>query len=207
MANLNKVFLAGNLTRDPELRYTQGGMAICNLGLAVNRRYLSRSNEEVEEVCFVDVDVFGKQAESSKNYLQKGAPCLIEGRLHYDSWDDRATGQKRSKLNVVAERVQFLGAPSRGAGFGGGEQSGNAPARGPSQGGGYQQSPGGFRPPPQAQQSQQPPPQPQQQWQQKPQPQPPAMPAFDTSGLDDDRGAAGAGGFDEGDDIPDQIPF
>ncbi|NOY79521.1 MAG: single-stranded DNA-binding protein, partial [Kiritimatiellaeota bacterium] len=96
MASLNRVFLIGNLTRDPELRYTTGGAAVCNLGLAVNRRYTTSQGEDREEVCFVDIEVWGKQAEICKQYLSKGAPAFVEGRLRYDSWDDRDTGRKRS---------------------------------------------------------------------------------------------------------------
>ena len=106
-ANLNKVFLMGNLTRDPELRYTPSGMAICKLGLATNRRFRDRSNDEwKEEVCFVDITVWGKTGENCSQYLAKGSPVLIEGRLNFRSWDTE--GQKRSKLEVVAENVQFL---------------------------------------------------------------------------------------------------
>ncbi|MBT3378930.1 MAG: single-stranded DNA-binding protein [Lentisphaerae bacterium] len=111
MASLNKVFLLGNLTRDPELRYTTGGSAVCAFGLAMNRRYTTARGEDREEVCFVDIETWGKQAESCNNYLRKGSPALIEGRLRLDQWDDRETGQKRSRLRVSAERVQFVGAP------------------------------------------------------------------------------------------------
>ncbi len=120
MAGLNKVFLLGNLTRDPDLRYTTGGTAVCRLGLAVNRRFTTARGEDREEVCFVDIDVWGKQAESCGNYLRKGAPALIEGRLQFDQWEDRETGRKRSRLLVTAERVQFLGSPGRGGDFGDG---------------------------------------------------------------------------------------
>lgn len=122
MPSLNKVILLGNLTRDPDLRYTQGGTAICKLGIAVNRRYQTRQGEDQEEVCFVDIDVFGRQAETCKNYLQKGAPALIEGRLRLDQWEDRQTGGRRSRLCVTAENVQFLGSPGQGARFGGGDE-------------------------------------------------------------------------------------
>ena len=116
MANLNIVILGGNLTRDPELRYTPSGAAIAKLGLAVNRRYKdTKTNEVREEVTFVDVDVFGKQAETASQYLTKGRPVLIEGRLRLDQWEDKQSGQKRQKLKVVANRVQFLGAPPQGA--------------------------------------------------------------------------------------------
>jgi single-strand DNA-binding protein len=115
MASLNKVFLIGNLTRDPDLRYTPGGAAVCELGLAVNRRFTTAGKEEREETCFVDIVVWGKQAESVGRYTRKGGPIFVEGRLQLDQWDDRETGKKRSKMRVVAERVQFLDGPGRGA--------------------------------------------------------------------------------------------
>jgi single-strand DNA-binding protein len=123
MASYNKVILVGNLTRDPELRYTPKGMAIAKIGLAVNRNWTSESGEKKEEVTFVDVDIFGRTAENVAQYMKKGRPILIEGRLRLDQWDDKQTGQKRSKLGVVAETVQFLGSPS-----GGGGEGGDAPA-------------------------------------------------------------------------------
>jgi len=118
MASLNKIFLMGNITRDPEIRYTPGGAALCALGLAVNRKYTTAKGEERDETCFVDIDVWGRQAESCHNYLKKGAPVFVEGRLKYDQWEDRESGRKRSRLLVTAERVQFLGAPTRNAAFG-----------------------------------------------------------------------------------------
>jgi len=117
MASLNKVLLMGNLTHDPELKYTQGGTAICNLSLAINRRYQTRQGEDREETCFVDIDVFGRQAELCDRYLRKGAPAFVEGRLRLDQWEDRQTGQNRSKLKVTAQRVQFLGSPGQGSTF------------------------------------------------------------------------------------------
>src|SRR5881394_2105749 len=128
MASFNKVILVGNLTRDPELRYTPKGMAIAKIGLAVNRNWTSESGEKKEEVTFVDVDVFGRTAENVAQYMKKGRPILIEGRLRLDQWDDKQTGQKRSKLGVVGEVVQFLGSPP---GSGSGEF--NAPAPAPRQ--------------------------------------------------------------------------
>lgn len=119
MASYNKVILVGNLTRDPELRYTPKGMAIAKIGLAVNRNWTSESGEKKEEVTFVDVDIFGRTAENVAQYMKKGRPILIEGRLRLDQWDDKQTGQKRSKLGVVAETVQFLGSPTGGGGDGG----------------------------------------------------------------------------------------
>jgi single-strand DNA-binding protein len=109
MASFNKVVLVGNLTRDPELRYTPKGTAIAKIGLAVNRVWTNEAGEKKEEVTFVDVDVFGRTAENVGQYMRKGRPILIEGRLKLDQWDDKQTGQKKSKLGVVAETVQFLG--------------------------------------------------------------------------------------------------
>ena len=107
MPNLNKVFLMGNLTRDPELRYTPNGAPVVSFGLAVNRVYTTQAGERREEACFVTVVVWGKQAESCNQYLNKGKPVFVEGRLHYRQWDT-PDGQKRSALEVVAQRVQFL---------------------------------------------------------------------------------------------------
>jgi len=117
MANFNKVILAGNLTRDPELRYTPKGMAIAKLGLAINRVWKNEAGENKEEVTFVDVDAFGRQAEVIAQYLKKGRPILMEGRLKLDQWDDKQTGQKRSKLGVVLESFQFMDS-GRGDGSG-----------------------------------------------------------------------------------------
>lgn len=115
MANFNKVLLMGNLTKDPELRYTPQGTAVVNLRLAVNRRFKDRNQELKDEVCFVTAVVWDKQAESCNQYLHKGSPVFVEGRLQSRSWEDN-TGQKRSVIEVRAERVQFLGqAPSREA--------------------------------------------------------------------------------------------
>lgn len=105
---MNKVFLIGNLTRDPELKYAKSGSAIAALGLAVNHSYVT-DGEKREEVNFFDVTVFGKQAEAASQYLKKGRPVLIDGRLKYETWDDKQGGGKRSKIGVIAERVQFLG--------------------------------------------------------------------------------------------------
>jgi single-strand DNA-binding protein len=124
MASFNKVILVGNLTRDPELRYTPKGTAIAKIGVAVNRVWTTETGEKKEEVTFVDVDVFGRTAENVGQYMRKGRPILIEGRLRLDQWDDKQTGQKKSKLGVVAETVQFLGSAP-----GGGEGGAPAPAR------------------------------------------------------------------------------
>ena len=122
MANLNKVLLMGNLTRDPEVRYTPKGTAVAELGIAVNRVYSGENGEKREEVTFVDVTVWGRTAENVGEYLKKGRPVFIEGRLQLDSWEDKQSGQKRNKLKVVADNVQFLG--SRG-GAGGGPEEGD----------------------------------------------------------------------------------
>lgn len=122
MASLNKVLLMGNLTRDPETRYTTSGSAVCALGLAVNRRFVSRG-EERDETCFIDLEVWGKQAEACQTYLHKGSPIFVEGRLRYDQWEDRETGRKRSRLLVTAERVQFLSSRGGGGDEGGGRGS------------------------------------------------------------------------------------
>ena len=124
MPNYNKVILMGNLTRDPEVRYTSGGTAIAKLGLAVNRRWKNKEGQMQEETTFVDVDAFGKQAETIGQYLKKGRPVMVEGRLKLDQWDDKQTGQKRSKLGVVLENFQFLDSRGEGGGGGGGGDSG-----------------------------------------------------------------------------------
>jgi len=118
VANFNKVILAGNLTRDPELRYTPKGTAVAKLGLAINRTWKSETGETKQEVTFVDVDAFGRTAEVVCQYLKKGRPILIEGRLRYETWDDKQTNQKRSRLGVVMENFQFL---DSGRGDGAGE--------------------------------------------------------------------------------------
>jgi single-strand DNA-binding protein len=114
MANLNRVLLIGNLTRDPETRYTPKGTAVTDIALAVNRQWKDDSGEKKEEVTFVDVTLWGRQAEIAQEYLRKGRPVFIEGRLQLDSWDDKQTGQKRSRLRVVAENIQMLGAKGDG---------------------------------------------------------------------------------------------
>jgi single-strand DNA-binding protein len=109
MASFNKVILLGNLTRDPEVRYTPKGSAVCDLGIAVNRVYTTDSGEKREEVTYVDVVLWARLAEIAGEYLKKGRPVFIEGRLQMDSWDDKQTGQKRTKLRVVGESMQLLG--------------------------------------------------------------------------------------------------
>jgi single-strand DNA-binding protein len=108
MASFNKVILAGNLTRDPELRYTPKGTAVARITLAVNRNWKSESGEMKEEVSFVDVDVWGRQAEVIAQYMKKGRPLLVEGRLKQDTWEDKNTKQKQSKLKVVLEGFTFI---------------------------------------------------------------------------------------------------
>ena len=129
MANFNKVFLMGNLTRDPEVRYTPKGTAVATLGLAVNRVWTSENGEKKEEVTFVDVDVWGRQAETIGQYMSKGRPIFIEGRLRLDQWDDKESGQKRSRLKVVCEGFQFLGAPKGNAEFSDAAASEDRPQR------------------------------------------------------------------------------
>jgi single-strand DNA-binding protein len=116
MASFNKVILLGNLTRDPEVRYTPKGSAVCDLGIAVNRVYTTDSGERREEVTYVDVVLWARLAEIAGEYLKKGRPVFIEGRLQMDSWDDKQTGQKRTKLRVVGESMQLLGGRPGGAG-------------------------------------------------------------------------------------------
>jgi single-strand DNA-binding protein len=133
MANLNKVMLMGNLTRDPEVRYTPKGTAVAELGLAINRVYTADNNEKREETTFVDVTLWGRTAEIAGEYLKKGRPVFIEGRLQLDTWDDKQTGQKRSKLKVVGEAMQLMG--SRGGGEAApvvGESSGAPPKSQPA---------------------------------------------------------------------------
>lgn len=101
--SVNSVILIGNLTREPELSYTGSGKAVCKFGVALNEKF-----NDVEKVHFFDVTVWGKQAESCNNYLKKGSKACVDGRLNFDSWEDRQTGQKRSKVNIVANRVHFL---------------------------------------------------------------------------------------------------
>jgi single-strand DNA-binding protein len=122
MASFNKVILLGNLTRDPEVRYTPKGSAVCDLGVAVNRVYTTDSGEKREEATFVDVTFWGRTAEVAGEYLKKGRPIFIEGRLQLDSWEDKQSGQKRSKLKVIGETMQLLGGRAvAGAGAAGDE--------------------------------------------------------------------------------------
>lgn len=120
-SSVNKVFLLGNLTRDPELRYTPSGAAVAELGIAVNRSYTTKDGERREEVTFVDVTVWNRTAENCCQYLKKGRPVHVEGFLKLDTWDDKTSGEKRSKLKVEADNVQFLGSARD-------EPGGNAPS-------------------------------------------------------------------------------
>jgi single-strand DNA-binding protein len=128
MASFNKVILIGNLTRDPDVRFTTKGTAIAKVGLAVNRTWKTETGEKKEEVTFVDVDLFGRTAENVGQYMRKGSAILVEGRLKLDQWDDKQTGQKRQKLGVAGEMVQFLG--GKGDGQATGRQA-EQPAREP----------------------------------------------------------------------------
>lgn len=135
MANFNKVILIGNLTRDPEMRVTPGGLSICKFGLAVNRNFTDKEGNKREETTFVDIDSFGKQAEVISKYMSKGRPIMVEGRLKLDQWET-GNGEKRSKLGVVLEQFQFLGGRAEsgsegGYADGGGQESG---------GGGYERN-------------------------------------------------------------------
>lgn len=130
MASLNKVLLIGNLTRDPEVRYTPKGSAVCDLGLAVNRVYTTESGERREEVTYVDVETWGRTAENAGQYLSKGRPVFVEGRLRMETWDDKQTGQKRTRMKVVADTLQFLGSPRDGSQGAPREQAADRPPRG-----------------------------------------------------------------------------
>src|SRR6267378_5892494 len=129
MASFNKVILLGNLTRDPEVRYTPKGSAVCDLGIAVNRVYTTEGGEKREEVTYVDVVLWARLAEIAGEYLKKGRPVFIEGRLQMDSWDDKQTGQKRTKLRVVGETMQLLGSRPGGASGGAEPQETERPPR------------------------------------------------------------------------------
>src|SRR6266699_3742038 len=123
MASFNKVILLGNLTRDPEVRYTPKGSAVCDLGIAVNRVYTTDSGEKREEATFVDVTFWGRTAEVAGEYLKKGRPVFIEGRLQLDSWEDKQSGQKRSPLTVLAQTMQLIGPRAAAPTAGQGEQA------------------------------------------------------------------------------------
>ncbi len=146
MASVNKVMLLGNLTRDPEIRYTPKGTAVTDLGMAINRIRTGDNGERIEEVTYVDVTLWGRSAELAGQYLSKGRSVFIEGRLQLDQWDDKATGQKRSRLRVVGENMQFIGGQGQGGG-GGNAQGGNQQQSRPAQ---QQQQPSGDSAPPQS---------------------------------------------------------
>jgi single-strand DNA-binding protein len=122
MPSLNKVFLMGNLTRDPELRVTPKGTPICQFSLAINRKFKMESGESREEVIFVDVEAWGRQGETIAKFVTKGRPLFVEGRLKLDQWEDKNTKEKRSRMRVVLEQFEFLG-DGRGGGGGGGAGS------------------------------------------------------------------------------------
>ncbi|HVU23504.1 MAG TPA: single-stranded DNA-binding protein [Opitutus sp.] len=140
MANFNKVYLIGNLTRDPELRVTPKGTAICQFGIAVNRQFKDESGALRDDTTFVDIEAWGKQGEVISKYMTKGRPLFIEGRLKLDQWEDKNSGQKRSRMKVVLEGFQFLGGGQRDGGGG----AGGAPGGGGEEGG----SPERYSPPP-----------------------------------------------------------
>ncbi|MFK7909928.1 MAG: single-stranded DNA-binding protein [Akkermansiaceae bacterium] len=123
MANFNKVMLMGNVTRDIELRYTPKGTAVADIGLATNRVRSGENGEKITETTFVDITLWGRTAEVAHQYSGKGKPLFVEGRLQTDSWDDKETGKKRTKLKVVADNIQLMGSPG-----GGGQQGGGNPA-------------------------------------------------------------------------------
>lgn len=146
MASFNKVILVGNLTRDPQVRYTPSGMAVADVGLAVNHTWFDKqSNQRKEEVTFVDVTLWGRTAEIAGEYLAKGRQVLIEGRLRLDQWDDKQTGQKRSKLCVVGENMTMLGNRQEGGGGRGPSGSVSHAGEGDS-GGGFDHQDGGGPP-------------------------------------------------------------
>ena len=163
MASYNRVIMMGNLTRDPVLRNLPSQMAVVDFGLAVNHRFRTKSGEDREEVCFIDCSAFGKQAEIINQYCQKGKPLLVEGRLKYDTWEDKQGGGKRSKHAIVIENFQLLGGRDSGGGGGGG----NSPSEEYSQDDSRPQRPQGrpapSRPAPQQQQPRQEPPFPEEQ--------------------------------------------
>jgi len=126
MANFNKVFLMGNLTRDPQLRYTPSQQAICSFGLAINRKWKAADGQMKEDVCFVDCTAWGRTAETLQKYVAKGRPLFVEGRLTYSTWDGK-DGQKRSKLEVTVEGFQFIDSAKGGTGAAGGARPAASP--------------------------------------------------------------------------------
>ena len=155
MASFNKVLLMGNLTRDPQLKYLPSQTAVAEFGIACNRKFRTAQGEDREEVTFVEVHAFGKQAEVINQYMNKGKPIFIEGRLKLDQWEDKQGGGKRSKLYVVVENFQFVGGPREGGGGGGGGQArshddeqGGAPPQQQNRGPARQPQPAASRPAP-----------------------------------------------------------
>ena len=146
-ANFNRVILAGNLTRDPELSFTAGNTPVCKLGMAINRKWRDRDGNQKEDVCYVDLTAWGKQAEVINQYMKKGNAMLVEGRLQYRTWTDKE-GKNRSKLDVVVENFTFIGGPRQGGGEGGGGEQRGGYNRGaaPAAGGGYRGGGGGAAP-------------------------------------------------------------
>ncbi|MDA0933364.1 MAG: single-stranded DNA-binding protein [Planctomycetota bacterium] len=142
MANFNKVILLGNLTRDPEVKQVGNGLTVAKLGMAVNRSYTT-NGEKREETCYVDLTAFGRQAEVLGQYAGKGRPLMIEGRLQYSQWEDKTTGQKRNKLDVVIENFQFVGGRDAGEDGGGGGGGGRGARSSGGGGGGYEDASGG----------------------------------------------------------------
>jgi single-strand DNA-binding protein len=140
MASYNKVIMVGNLTRDPQLRYLPSQMAVVDIGLAVNHKFRTAQGEDREEVCFIDCSAFGKQAEVINQYCQKGRPLLVEGRLKYETWDDKQGGGKRSKHKIIIDGFQLLGGRQDGGGAAPPAEEGEAPPR-------QQQRPAGAKPP------------------------------------------------------------
>src|SRR3954470_10405685 len=132
MASYNKVIMVGNLTRDPQLRYLPSQMAVVDIGLAVNHKFKTAAGEDREEVMFIDCSAFGKQAEIINQYCQKGRPLLVEGRLKLDTWDDKQSGQKRSKHKVTIDNFQLLGSRDGGGADGGGGGGGGGYSRNPN---------------------------------------------------------------------------
>lgn len=146
MPNANHVTVMGNLTRDPEIKYTPKGTPIAEFGLAINRYYTPENGERQEQTTFVDITLYGRTAEIAKDYLGKGKPVYIEGRLHLDTWDDKETGQKRSKLKVIGENLQLIEKAPQGENGGGSSQNqgqGQQRSQGQGQGGGQRPQGGG----------------------------------------------------------------
>ena len=143
MASYNRVVLVGNLTRDPQLKFLPSQTAICEFGMAINHKYKTASGEQRDEVCFIECTCFGKAGEVINQYMQKGRPILVEGRLKFDSWEDKQGGGKRSKHTVVVDNFQFLGGRDDAPGGGGGGNGGGD--RGQSNTGGYGKSGGGYK--------------------------------------------------------------